>query len=112
MSTYFHPDDIAQGRAHKDRQKGTCASDDKRNALPCDCRPGPELVADAWAGRARMARARLLGRRQIRSTDETVRRLDHNGDVTVTTERRYFIETDPDKILDDTDREALRRAGL
>lgn len=109
-----HPFSIAKGQAHKAQQKGSCASDDKRHtpALPCDCTPDAQTLAEVWAGRARMARARLDGRRMIARRDELIGELGVDGKVHENVIRRYYIETDPDKILDDIDREALRKEGL
>ena len=62
-SVLFHPNTIAQHRAHERRRPGTCAKDQadsktERLGTACSCRPDPEDLAAIWAGRARMARAR------------------------------------------------------
>jgi hypothetical protein len=62
-SVLFHPETIAQTRAHQRRRPGTCAKDKagskaERRRVDCTCRPDPEDLAAVWAGRARMARAR------------------------------------------------------
>lgn len=110
MTDFCHPIEVARSRTHKAREKGSCANDSDRT-VPCDCEPTESELADAWAGRARMAQARLDGRAIVQWEDVVVQVEGDDGLVRRDTERRFFIEHDISKILDDTDREALRRAG-
>lgn len=56
-SRLFHPETIATTRAHQRATAGACPAKTDR-AEPCACRPDPDDLAEVWAGRARMARAR------------------------------------------------------
>lgn len=54
---WAHPEHTARHIAHRAHQHGSCANDSDRTQ-PCDCPPLPAVVADLWAGKARMAAAR------------------------------------------------------
>lgn len=73
----FHPETIARYREHtrprskhpypenrfavdRLRPRPPCPADDPRAlpSTPCTCAPDPDDLAEVWAGRARMARAR------------------------------------------------------
>lgn len=67
----FHPATIARARRHADRGgRPRCAADGKagRDAV-CTCEPDPATLAECWAGRARMARARRAAGVELDAVD-------------------------------------------
>jgi hypothetical protein len=68
---WFHPERWASLAAHRTHSAGTCAYACDRD-LPCDCPPGPGVLAELWAGLARMVTAR-------RAADRTLNDLDHQA---------------------------------
>lgn len=55
----FHPEAIATARAHQRAAAADCPAKTDRSE-PCVCRPDSDDLAEVWAGRARMARARQV----------------------------------------------------
>jgi hypothetical protein len=56
IAARLHPEAIARDRAHHRARR--CPAKASRGHKPCTCQPDPADLADVWAGRARMARAR------------------------------------------------------
>jgi hypothetical protein len=100
----FHPETLAQGRAHKCQdpgrlspcpivapghvcpERGTCRRRKGGRAgppVPCTCTPDPADLAELWAGRARMAAARLAAGVALDALDrEALARLDTSAGET------------------------------
>lgn len=77
----FHPASIATARAHQRAAAVDCPAKTDR-AEPCICRPDPGDLAEVWAGRARMARARQAAGRPLDDVDrEALARQLTNPDV-------------------------------
>jgi hypothetical protein len=70
LSGQFHPRAIAATRAHQ--RTPTCPARKSKGREPCTCVPDPVDIAEIWAGRARMARAR-------RAAGIPLDRLDHEA---------------------------------
>jgi len=75
---WAHPEHTARHIAHQARRLGSCASDSDR-AQPCDCPPSPAVLADLWAGKARMAAACAAAGLPLDDLDRQA--LDHGADT-------------------------------
>jgi hypothetical protein len=74
----LHPRAIATTRAH--RRTPTCPARGNKAPGPCTCTPDPDDLAEVWAGRARMARARQAAGRPLNRLDREA--LDHHQEMT------------------------------
>jgi hypothetical protein len=76
LSRLFHPETIAATQAHRRH----CGGRHHPPGDECPARPNPEELADIWAGRARMAAARLAAGRPLDDIDrQALARLDDLG---------------------------------
>jgi hypothetical protein len=76
LSLLFHPETVAATHAHR----RDCGGRTHPPGEECPARPDPADVADTWAGRARMAAARLAAGRLLDDLDrQALTRLDDLG---------------------------------
>jgi hypothetical protein len=75
---WAHPEHTARHIAHQARRRGSCSKDSNRTQ-PCDCPPLPTVLADLWAGKARMAAARAAAGLPLNDLDRQA--LDHGAET-------------------------------
>jgi hypothetical protein len=73
---WAHPQHTARHLAHQAHHRGSCANDTDR-AEPCSCPPAPAVLAQLWAGKARMATARAAAGLLLNDLDRQA--LNHQG---------------------------------